>query len=84
MQRMFQPLRTCSMSDFPHSEACGGPNRLSVYSSNGTVTALPVPVPLNTTLPGQWQYKGCFRLAQIRRALEMMTKINTFIQRAPG
>ncbi|KAF9465644.1 copper radical oxidase [Collybia nuda] len=51
------------------TEACGGPNRLSVYSSTGNVTALPIPIPLNTSLPGQWQYKGCFREPQGFRAL---------------
>ncbi|KAF9466725.1 copper radical oxidase [Collybia nuda] len=51
------------------TEACGGPSRLSVYSSTGNVTALPVPIPLNTSLPGEWQYKGCFREPQGERAL---------------
>ncbi|KAI0052846.1 copper radical oxidase [Auriscalpium vulgare] len=41
------------------TEACGGPNRLSVYTATGNVTALPVPVVQLTTLPGQWQYSGC-------------------------
>ncbi|KAF8577851.1 copper radical oxidase [Ramaria rubella] len=41
------------------SEACGGPNRLSVYSSQANVTLLPVPVVQNTSLPGNWQYQGC-------------------------
>ncbi|KAF8621390.1 hypothetical protein AX15_007844 [Amanita polypyramis BW_CC] len=41
------------------TEACGGPNRLSIYSSNGNVTALPVPTILKTGLPGQWSYSGC-------------------------
>lgn len=42
-------------------EACGGPNRLSVYSGNGTVVALPVPVAQQTDLPGSWTYAGCLR-----------------------
>lgn len=41
------------------NEACGGPNRLSVYTSTGNVTALPVPVAQNTSLPGNWKYQGC-------------------------
>ncbi|KIJ67360.1 copper radical oxidase [Hydnomerulius pinastri MD-312] len=41
------------------TEACGGPNRLSVYTSAGNVTALPIPALQNTTIPGQWQYQGC-------------------------
>ncbi|KAG1865028.1 copper radical oxidase-like protein [Suillus subalutaceus] len=40
-------------------EACGGPNLLSVYSSNGNITLLPVPVLQTTNLPGQWVYEGC-------------------------
>ncbi|RPD53575.1 galactose oxidase [Lentinus tigrinus ALCF2SS1-7] len=51
---------TCNMSCGGNStEACGGPNRLSVYTSSGNVTALPVPSPLKTGLPGQWTYQGC-------------------------
>jgi hypothetical protein len=30
-----------------------------VYSATGNVTALPVPVVKNTSLPGQWTYQGC-------------------------
>lgn len=44
------------------TEACGGPNRLSVYSSNGNTTILPVPVVQKTSLPGQWVYEGCLAL----------------------
>ncbi|KAG6812809.1 hypothetical protein H0H92_000267 [Tricholoma furcatifolium] len=43
------------------TQACGGPNRLSVYTSTGSVTALPVPVVLETGLPEGWVYKGCLR-----------------------
>ncbi|KAH9927682.1 copper radical oxidase [Fomitopsis serialis] len=43
------------------TEACGGPNRLSVYTSTDNVTVYPVPVPQNTSLPGQWQYQGCLK-----------------------
>ena len=49
-----------------NSEACGGPNRLSVYS-NGPVTALPVPTVQTTGLPGNWQYVGC--LECVRRLI---------------
>ncbi|KAL7277999.1 hypothetical protein ACG7TL_007952 [Trametes sanguinea] len=53
---------TCNMACGGNStEACGGPNRLSVYTSTGNVTALPVPTPQNTSLPGQWEYKGCLQ-----------------------
>ncbi|KAI0033597.1 hypothetical protein K488DRAFT_84794 [Vararia minispora EC-137] len=41
------------------TEACGGPNRVSVYTATGNVTALPVPVTQNTSLPGQFKYTGC-------------------------
>ncbi|KAJ8517873.1 hypothetical protein ONZ45_g4980 [Pleurotus djamor] len=43
------------------TEACGGPNRLSVYTNNGTVVALPVPVAKTTDLPGQWKSAGCLK-----------------------
>jgi hypothetical protein len=42
------------------TEACGGPNRVSVYTSV-PVVALPVPVPMTTDLPGNWTYAGCLR-----------------------
>ncbi|THH31673.1 hypothetical protein EUX98_g2514 [Antrodiella citrinella] len=43
------------------TEACGGPNRLSVYTSlpNGTVPSLPVPVVKTTDLPTGWNYNSC-------------------------
>lgn len=51
---------TCNMGCAGNAtQACGGPNRLSVYSSNTTVTTLPIPVALNSTLPGEWTYAGC-------------------------
>ncbi|KAJ8496398.1 hypothetical protein ONZ51_g1161 [Trametes cubensis] len=51
---------TCNMAcGGASAQACGGPNRLSVYTSTGNVTALPVPTPQNASLPGQWEYKGC-------------------------
>jgi len=53
---------TCNMPCGGNSaEFCGGPNRLSVYTSNGSVTALPVPTIMNTSLPGLWKYQGCLR-----------------------
>ncbi|KAI0667510.1 hypothetical protein C8Q78DRAFT_1105323 [Trametes maxima] len=36
-------------------------NMAYVYTSTGKVVALPVPTPLNSTLPGQWQFKGCLQ-----------------------
>jgi hypothetical protein len=44
----------------PYSEACGGANRVSVYSSV-PVVSLPVPVAMTTDLPGSWTYAGCLR-----------------------
>ncbi|KAH7886764.1 copper radical oxidase-like protein [Phlebopus sp. FC_14] len=41
------------------TEACGGPNRISVYTSASNVTVLPVPTTQKTSLSGQWQYQGC-------------------------
>ncbi|KAH9958446.1 copper radical oxidase [Russula dissimulans] len=50
----------CNMACSGNStEACGGPNRLSVYSSTGSVTALAVPTVQKTNLPGKWQYSRC-------------------------
>ncbi|KAE9389021.1 galactose oxidase [Gymnopus androsaceus JB14] len=41
------------------TEACGGPNALSVYSSSPNVTALPVPTVQKS--PGEnWTYAGCY------------------------
>ncbi|KAH9987623.1 copper radical oxidase [Russula compacta] len=40
------------------AEACGGPNRVSLYSS-GPVSAFPVPTVQTTNLPGNWQYSRC-------------------------
>ena len=45
------------IADF--SEACGGPNRLSVYTNSSSVTVYPVPTPQTTNLPGNWQYSRC-------------------------
>lgn len=41
------------------TEACGAGNRLSVYTSMGNITIIPVPTPLTSGLPGQWVYQGC-------------------------
>lgn len=41
------------------TEACGAGNRLSVYTSMGSITIIPVPTPLTSGLPGQWVYQGC-------------------------
>ena len=56
-----------------NSEACGGPNRMSIYSSTGNVTILPVPVPQNTSLPGKWEYQGC--LAYVYQRLITFNKL---------
>ena len=48
------------LAPYRHSEACGGVNRTSVYSS-APVVALPVPVAQKTDLPGNWTYAGCLR-----------------------
>jgi hypothetical protein len=41
------------------SEACGGRDRLSVYTSTGSVTTYPIPTVLTTDLPGNWKYSRC-------------------------
>ncbi|PFH53643.1 copper radical oxidase [Amanita thiersii Skay4041] len=43
------------------TQACGGPNRMSVYTSTGNVTALPPPTTLNASLPEGWSYSGCLK-----------------------
>ncbi|EIN04521.1 galactose oxidase [Punctularia strigosozonata HHB-11173 SS5] len=51
---------TCNMGCAGNTtEACGGPSRLSVYTSTAKVTALPVPTVLNSSLPGNWKFQGC-------------------------
>ena len=59
---MFITLFISSLSSAPylHCEACGGPNRASVYSSV-PVVVLPVPVAQKKHLPGNWTYAGCLR-----------------------
>jgi hypothetical protein len=54
------------------SEACGGPNRVSVYSSDGNITIIPVPVIKNSSLPGQWSYQGCLTLVVLHGILHKM------------
>ncbi|KIK65233.1 hypothetical protein GYMLUDRAFT_39597 [Collybiopsis luxurians FD-317 M1] len=52
---------TCSMGCAGNAtEACGGPNLLSVYSTLTNVTALPVPTVQKTNLTGNWTYAGCY------------------------
>ncbi|GFZ47912.1 hypothetical protein JCM24511_05659 [Saitozyma sp. JCM 24511] len=41
------------------TEACGGPNRMSVYSSTANITMYGVPVTQTTNLPGSYQYNSC-------------------------
>ncbi|TDL23452.1 hypothetical protein BD410DRAFT_838937 [Rickenella mellea] len=51
---------TCNMACGGNStEACGGPNRMSIYSASTNITVLPVAQTQKTNLPGQWQYVGC-------------------------
>ncbi|KAF8623873.1 hypothetical protein AX17_007275 [Amanita inopinata Kibby_2008] len=50
----------CSMGCAGNAnEACGGPDRMSIYASITNITVLPVPVTLKDNLPGQWAYSGC-------------------------
>ncbi|KIY43224.1 copper radical oxidase [Fistulina hepatica ATCC 64428] len=53
---------TCDMACGGNAtEACGGPDRISVYTATGNVTIYPVPTAQNTSLPGEWVYQGCLR-----------------------
>jgi hypothetical protein len=47
---------TCSGNT---NEKCGGPDRMTVYSTGGAPAVLPVAVIQKTGLPGTWQYQGC-------------------------
>ena len=51
--------RVANLRNTDSSEACGGPNRLSVYTSTGSVTVFAVPTVQTTNLPGIWQYSRC-------------------------
>jgi hypothetical protein len=42
------------------THACGGPNRVSLYSSVATFTTYPAPSALKTGLPGQYTYTSCY------------------------
>ncbi|KAF8346390.1 glyoxal oxidase N-terminus-domain-containing protein [Amanita rubescens] len=56
------PQTDCSVGCSGNAtEACGGPNRVSVYSSHEPVIALPVPTTQKTGLPGAWSYAGCLQ-----------------------
>ncbi|KAF8468573.1 WSC domain-containing protein [Russula ochroleuca] len=41
------------------TEACGGRDRLSVYTSTGSVTTFPIPTVQTIDLPGNWHYSRC-------------------------
>src|SRR5258705_3009703 len=58
-KKLFSSYRS---SNILCSQACGGPNRLSIYSSS-PIIAFPVPTAHTTELPAQWQYRGCLRWA---------------------
>lgn len=51
------------------TQACGGPNLLSVWTSTGNVTVLPIPVTQTEDLPGDYQYRGCLVEAVGQRIL---------------
>lgn len=46
-------------------EMCGGGDRMSIYSNQTNMTVLPLPVIQNTSLPGNWEYKGCLTYVQL-------------------
>lgn len=43
------------------NEICGGPGRLSVYSTKIPVTVYGPPAVQTADLPGSWQYQGCLQ-----------------------
>lgn len=71
---VFIPLYSPPLPNLLSSEACGGPNRLSVYSK-GPITSIPVPGPRTTGLPGQWGYKGCLRFVQLLETINLVFHI---------
>lgn len=57
--RTYQDEATCNMQCGGSTEICGGPNRLSLYSSGAT----PPPPPAAPTAPptvGDWEYVSCY------------------------
>lgn len=68
---------------FP-SQACGGANRLSVYSTTETVQVLPVPVAQNTSLPGSWKYQGCLKYVNFLICIRLSLMIAQGNKRCPG
>ena len=68
----------------PLREACGGPNLLSIYSSTANVTELPVPVPQNTSLPGNWKYVGCLAYVGLAFVLNCLCSYCISSFREPG
>jgi hypothetical protein len=50
-----------TITDLVYRQACGGPNRLSVYSTLTNVTSLPDPTTLTTGLATNWVYSGCLQ-----------------------
>jgi hypothetical protein len=57
-----------------YRQACGAGNRLSVYTSTGNVTVVPIPTIQKTGLPGSWSYTGCVREAAANRVLPYMNE----------
>lgn len=48
------------------SEICGGPNRMSIYSSSSNFSTYAPPSAKNTSLPTGWSYQGCLQDVQTR------------------
>ena len=71
-----------SLAESDSSEACGGPSRLSVYTSTGSVTAYPIPTVQTIDLPGNWQYSRC--LACVYCLPVTTQRLLTLIRSEPG
>ncbi|KAL0953492.1 hypothetical protein HGRIS_004722 [Hohenbuehelia grisea] len=41
-------------------QMCGAGNRLSIYTTQQTITVIPVPTAKTQGLPGNWQYDACY------------------------
>ncbi|KAF2691893.1 copper radical oxidase [Lentithecium fluviatile CBS 122367] len=59
------------------SQKCGAGNRLSVYSnSTDPIVSNPVPATQTGNLTGSWEYTGCYKDANLNRALPYQIILN--------
>ncbi|KAF7903668.1 uncharacterized protein EAF01_006717 [Botrytis porri] len=49
------------------NQMCGGGDRMSIYSNQTSLVVRQLPVIQNTSLPGNWKYKGCLKDDAVNR-----------------